>query len=237
MTGLLLSACVALPTNDQVAAPTDSDFGAVTPAVTVDLFENDAEVKDVSTPTTFKPTLEFAIDALTPGAEPGVSINIYQTKNELELSFTETIIEKAGFHFDKLKPGLVIGGGKMEVGTPPKLTLDVAVSVTSTDNASTALLAVKGTSLIASVYIADIRIKQVPGGLVISSIGNATRANDKNDVHQTEVSARVIQTLSPGYVVLPAAGPMRTRTRLVSEPDPKNREQAIKVYRKDYTIQ
>jgi hypothetical protein len=83
-----------------------------------------------------------------------------------------------------------------------------------------------------------LRIAQVPGGLSITSIGNATRANDDQKIHTTEVSARVTQTIAPGYVVLPdATGPMRTRTVITSEPDPANQVAGQKVFRQTYTVE
>lgn len=234
-----LAGCVALPTNDQTTAPSMADFnqGAPAQAETPDLFAGDALFVDLDTPTKFKPQLEFQIGSLAAQAEPTVTINIYQTKGELEVRRTDTIIENATFRFDKLSPGLVIGNGKMELGTPPKLTLDVALTVTSTDQTGNATVAIKASNVLASVYVADMRIKQAPGGLVITSIGNATRANDDNGVHLTEVSARIVQTIAPGFVHLPAAGPMRTRTVIASEPDPGNQVSGQRVHRQTYTVE
>ena len=125
----------------------------------------------------------------------------------------------------------------MELGTPPKMTLDVSVKVTSTNQQDSAVLNVKASNILATVYVADMRIRQVPGGLFITSLGNATRANDKNGVHATEESARVTQVINEGYVQLPAeAGPMRTRTLIVSEPDPGNQVAGQKIYRETYTV-
>jgi uncharacterized protein YgbK (DUF1537 family) len=78
----------------------------------------------------------------------------------------------------------------------------------------------------------------VAGGLIITTLGNATRANDKNGIHNTEVSARITQTLNEGLVVLPQdVGPMRVRTLIVSEPDTTNQVTGQKVYRDTYTIE
>lgn len=234
----LLAACSPLPTNDQVAPPTEGEFAPPAAEQGADLFSDDATYKDVPTSTTFKPTLDFQVSSLKHGDSPSVTTSIYQTKNELEVRQTKTVIEHAAFRFDKLEVGQEIGTGKMEVGTPPKLTLDVSVKVSSTDKQSSAIFSVKASSIIGSVYVADLRIAQVNGGLSITSIGNATRANDKQGIHTTEVSARVTQTIAPGFVVLPdAAGPMRTRTVITSEADPTDQVSGQKVFRQTYTVE
>lgn len=231
----LLAACSipGLPVNDEVAPPTASDFQPV--VIGEDVWKE--EKPDVSTPTKFAPTLDFELQSLKAGEEPAVTINIYQTKSELEIKETHTLIENAGFRFDKLQVGQEVGYGKMEIGTPPKLTLDVSIRVTEA-GPDTAQMSVKASSLIAKVYVADLQIKSVPGGLSIISIGNATKADDKNGVHTTPASARVIQTLYPGYVKLPTQpGPMRTRTVIISEPDPTNQVTGQKVFNETLTIQ
>jgi hypothetical protein len=234
----LLVGCVPLPTNDSVAPATESEFAPVAPAPAADFFADDATVQDVATPTKFKPDLKFTIGSLQHGQTPAVTISIYQTKGELEVKETHTLIEKASFRFDQLSPGQEVGTGSMELGTPPKMTLGVSVKVTSTDQTSTAVLSVKASNVLASVYVADMRIKQVAGGLIITTLGNATRANDKNGIHNTEVSARITQTLNEGLVVLPQdVGPMRVRTLIVSEPDTTNQVTGQKVYRDTYTIE
>lgn len=234
----LFAGCVPLPSNDRVASPTEAEFSPPAVGQGADLFANDATIQDVETATKFAPQLQFSVQSLNHGEEPAVTTNIYQTKGELEIRETHTLLENATFRFDKLEVGKEAGYGRMEVGTPPKMTLDVSVRVTSLESKDTALLSVKAKNLLAEVYVADLRIKQMPGGLFISSLGNATRANDKNGVHTTEVSARVVQTLLPGLIHLPdAPGPMRTRTLIVAEPDPADRGNAQKVFRQTYAIQ
>lgn len=237
LTGLL-AACVPLPTNEQVAPATESEFSKAEPTPGVDLFADDAALKDVATPTKFKPELKFTVAGLTQGATPSVTTNIYQTKGELEIKETQTLIENASFRFDQLTPGAEVGTGTMDLGTPPKMSLGVSVKVTSTDQKESAVLSVKASNVFATVYVADMRIKQVPGGLFIATIGNATRANDKNGVAKTEVSARVVTTINAGFVQLPAAsGPMRTRTVIISEPDPTNAVTGQMVYRETFIVE
>jgi hypothetical protein len=230
----LLAACVALPTNESVAPPSAADFGNSAPET--DFFASPAPA-EVKPPTKFQPQLSFEIQSLKAGEEPAISTNIYQTKDELEIRETDTLIEKVAFNFDKLSVGQEIGYGKMEIGTPPKLTLDISLKVLSTDQKESAIVSVKASSLIASVYVADLQLKQLPGGLSIISLGNATRADDKNDVHTTQASARVIQTIYPGFLKLPnLPGNVRTRTVIYSEPDPSNQTAGVKVFEPSFTV-
>lgn len=235
---MLFACSLPLPTNDQTTPPSTEDFVPIDGAQPrVNPFAGDT-LEDVPTTTKFKPDLSFDLDSLKASSEPAVTISIYQTKGELEIRQTQTIIEQATFHFDKLQVGQSIGNGKMDIGTPPKLTLDVDMKVTATDGRSFAQASVKGSHPLVSVYIADLQVKTIGGGLSIISIGNATRANDDNGVATTIASARVTQTLSPGFVKLPdTAGPMRTRTIVLSEPDPETAMEGRKVFRPNFTIE
>lgn len=232
----LLAACVPLPTNEQVAPPTEAEFTQPAPEGP-DLFADDATVVDIATQTKFAPQLTFKLASLKAGGTPAVTISIYQTKGELELRETNSLIEKAAFRFDQISNGQEIATGKFELGTPPKMTLDISAKVITTDKTSGALVSVKASNLFANVYVADMRIKQVPGGLFITTVGNATRANDKNGVATTEVSARVTQVFQAGLIQLPATpGPMKVRTVINSEPDPANKVSGQKVFRETYTL-
>lgn len=231
----LLAACISLPTNESVAPPSSADFGNA--GSTADNFFPSPAPTDVATPTKFAPQVSFELQSVTAGEEPSVTTSIYQTKSELEIRETDTLIEKVAFHFDKLSVGQEIGFGKMEIGTPPKLTLDVSMKVLSTDQKENAIVSVKASSPLAQVYIADLQFKQLPGGLSIISLGNATRADDNNDVHTTQASARVTQTIYPGFVKLPnLPGPVRTRTVVISEPDPTNQVVGQKVFEPGFTV-
>lgn len=233
--GLLAACSLPLPTNDSTAPPNAADFKPVeTP---VDPFEGDT-LTDVPTQTKFAPQLSFELLSKKAGESPAVTISIYQTKGEIEIRETQTLIEGASFAFDTLQVGTVVGDGKMEIGTPPKMTLDVLMTVTSTNQQDEAQMSVIAKNFLAEVYVADLQVKQVPGGLSIISIGNATRANDKNEVFTTIASARVTQTLYPGLVKLPTTpGPMRTRTLVVSEPDPKDQKTGQKVFRPTFDLE
>lgn len=233
----LLAACVPLPTNEQVAPATEAEFNQPVPQGP-DLFTDDATVVNVETTTKFAPQLTFNIASLTPGGTPSVTLSIYQTKGELEIRETNSLIERAGFRFDLINNNQEIATGKFELGTPPKMTFDVSAKVITTDKTESALVSVKASNLFASVYVADMRIKQVPGGLFITSIGNATRANDKNGVFTTEVSARLTQTFQAGLIQLPAtAGDMRVRTVISTEPDPAaDKKSGQKVFRNTFTL-
>jgi hypothetical protein len=234
-----LSACALLPTNDQLAPPTTQQFAdlAPAPAGSANPLEQDT-AQDVVPPVKFEPKLSFDVASLKAGDEPSVTINIYQTKNELEVRKTETFIENAGFRFDKLALDAVIGSGKMEIGTPPKLTGDVTLKVLSTDAKQMALLSVKAASPLMSVYIADLYLQQTPSGLSIVSLANATRADDKNGVSTTPASVRIIQTFAPGYLKLPAtAGSMRARTIISSEPDPASQVIGQRVFRQTFVVE
>lgn len=234
----LLAACsLPLPTNDSTAPPTAGDFKPVEAPAQVDPFAGDTLV-DVPTETKFDPKLTFELQSQKAGESPAVTISIYQTKSELEVRETQTLIEGADFRFDRLQVGTVVGDGKMELGTPPKMTLDVEMKVTATNGTDEAQMSVIAKNLLVEVYVADLQVKKVPGGLSIISIGNATRANDKNDVFTTIASARVTQTLYPGFVKLPAApGPMRTRTLIISEIDPATQKAGQKVFRPTFELE
>lgn len=188
--------------------------------------------QDVVTPTKFAPQFLLGFDALRVGYEPEVKLEVYQTKAELELREVRALVENASFRYDKLSVGLEIGDGQMDVGTPPKLTLPVSIKVTQTDGATFAVLAAKATRPLLEVYLSDIRLKQLNGNLSIVSIGNVARGNNSRGQHTTEASARVVQRIFPGYMVVPGtAGAMRTRVLLYSEEDPANGATALRVNR------
>lgn len=247
----LLAACQIpfLPTTDPVPPPAADEFkpivtppggGSAAPgggpaAPAPDPFST---LQDVPTTTKFAPQLTLDIPSSKVGDEPAITLNVYQSKGELEVKETQTLLEKASFRFDKLQVGQEVGTGKMDVGTPPKMTLDVSVKVTSTDNKETAMFTVKGENDLVRVYIADLQIKKVAEGLSIISIGNLARSNNKNGTNTTAASARVIQTLSPGYMHLSdTAGPMRIQTVLISEPEKDSGVVGQKVYRQTMTLQ
>ncbi|HEY9722383.1 MAG TPA: hypothetical protein V6D47_10230 [Oscillatoriaceae cyanobacterium] len=201
-----------------------------------DIFAGTAP-QDVQAPTKFAPQFTFNLGSLQASGTPSLSTSVYQTKGELEVKESDALIADAGFNFGKLSVGQQIGGGKFEVGTPPKLTLGVTITVLSTNRQDQALVAVKATSPIAQVYIADELIQAVPGGLSIVSIGNQTRADDVNDVHTTQASARVTEDFDAGYFKLPVTPEvMKTRTTFISEPDPSNGVTAQVVFDASETV-
>lgn len=235
--GLLAACSLPLPTNDATAPPRSEDFKPIVVPERVDPFVGDT-IEDVATTTKFAPTLSFELQSQRVGEEPAVTISIYQTKSEIEIKETQSLIEGASFRFDKLQVGTSVGYGKFELGTPPKLTFEVLMRVTATNGRDEAQMSVKAKNLLAEVYLADLQVKQVPGGLSIISIGNATRANDVNDVFTTVASARVAQTIYPGFIKLPEiAGPMRTRTVIISEPDPVDQKTGQKVFRPTFELE
>ncbi|MDB5099125.1 MAG: hypothetical protein JWM80_3546 [Cyanobacteria bacterium RYN_339] len=249
---ILLAGCqfLPLPTNQpEVPRPASSDFldvfapsptptansAAASPSpydpFTITTFT------DVDTATKFAPKLTFTLDALKAGNSPGVTTDIYQTKAELEVRETHTLIEHASFHFEKLKVGMLVGGGQVDVGTPPKLTVPITVQVTETDSLSSAILSVRSDSPIAKIYVADLQVKVLYGSLSIVSIANASRANDKDGVHTIPASLRVIQKLDPGYVQLPDSPQVvRTRVIVTSEQDPGTNVAGQRVYNDKLTI-
>lgn len=247
MAGLLASCQIPfLPTTEPAPPPAAEDFKPIgqpapgtgtggTGGAPVDPFTS---AQDVATATKFAPQLQMELTSTKAGEEPAITINLYQTKEELEVKETQTLLENASFRFEKLQVDQEVGTGKMEVGTPPKMTLDVSIKVVSTDGKETAMFTVKGENDLVRVYIADLQIKKVPQGLSIISIGNLARSNNKQGVSKTQASARVIQTLSAGFLQLPpTAGAMRTQTVIISEPDPTNQVTGQKVFRETLVIQ
>lgn len=192
----------------------------------------ETQFQDVTTPTKFLPQFGLGFDALRVGYEPEVTLDVYQTKGELEVKEVRALVENASFRYEKLSVGLAIGDGQMDVGTPPKLSLPVSITVTQTDGATFAVIAAKASRPLLEVYLSDIRIKQVGGNLSIVSISNLARGNNSRGQHTTEASARVVQRIFPGFMTLPgAAGAMRTRVLLYSEEDPANGATALRVHR------
>lgn len=243
-----------LPTNQpEVPPPASGDFNNVllTPPATAaadvpasgastgggyDPFA-DTSFKDVDTATKFAPTFKSTVDPLQAGATPSITTDIYQTKGELEIRQANTLIEGAGFHFEKLKVGLVVGSGQADIGTPPKLSVPIEIKVDDTDAATYAILSVRSNSALARIYLADLQVKVLFGSLSIVSIANASRANDKDDIHTLPASTRVVQKLDAGYVQLPAkAGPIRTRMIITAEADPGTNVAGQRVFKETLTV-
>lgn len=230
----LCAACSLIPTNAAAPPPAPTDFPSVAPAP--DLFAGPAP-QEVTTPTKFEPQFAMSLASLKAGDAPAVSTSVYQTKGELEIKETDTLIGDTGFAFDKLAVGQQVGTGTMAIGTPPKLTLNVSMQVLSTNQQDTAMISVKASNPIAQVYIADMLIRKLPGGLSIIALGNETRADDVNGVHTTEASAKVTEDFAPGFFLLPSQpGVVQTRTIFVSEPDPQNQVTARKVFDASETV-
>jgi hypothetical protein len=199
---------------------------------------SDPRFQDVSTSTKFQPKFFFSFDEIRAGAEPGVALDVYQTKAELEVREVRILLERTRFHYEKLRVGLEVGDGHMDIGTPPKLGLDVKVVCTETDGATYGVFSVKGEGPLVSVYLADVRIKDNDGNLSVVSIGNLARANDRDGRHTTEASARVIQKFYPGYVILPPdPGTMRMRQLIYSETDPAGGGTALRVIHQTLGLQ
>jgi hypothetical protein len=251
----VLAGCtlLPLPTNQpEVPPPAAGDFNNVLTAQPATAAANvpasaaggggfdpfsDTSFKNVDTATKFAPVFKSTVDPLEAGATPSVTTDIYQTKSELEARQVNTLIEGASFHFEKLKVGLQVGSGQADVGTPPKLSVPIEVKVEDTDSSTYAVLSVKSNSALAKIYVGDLQVKVLFGSLSIVSIANASRANDKDDVHTLPASLRVVQKLDAGYVQLPAkAGPMRTRMIITSEPDPTTNVAGQRVFNETLTV-
>lgn len=236
LTFLFTFACSVLPSElpgakleDFKRAPNAT--GAEPPAV--DPFA--VVVEEVATATKFAPQLTMEFTTLKAGSEPGLNLSVYQTKGELEIKETQTLLEGVTFNFGKLRVGQEVGRGKMEVGTPPKLTLDLSITVTSTDNKGMAILAAKASNAFAKVYVADLLIEQGPKALSITSKGNATQANsDSTNI----ASVRLTQNYLAEFLRLPAAsGLMRTRTVFVSELDASTSKGGQKVFSREFSLE
>ena len=228
----LLPACLSLPTNSQLPPASGSDFASAPP----DALGASAP-PEVNAPTKFAPQFTLSFQSLKAGEEPAVTTSVYQTKGELEVHDSRTLVENGGFIFQGLKVGQQVGYGQMDIGTPPKLSLTVDVRVTATDGSSTATLSVKASSPLASVYVADQQIQQLPGALEIDTLGNASRADAVNGIYTTQVSAKVTETLLPGFFTLPStAGVMRTQTVFTSEALPADGITARKVFTPAFTV-
>ncbi|MEB3284914.1 MAG: hypothetical protein VKN33_06490 [Candidatus Sericytochromatia bacterium] len=193
--------------------------------------------KDASTQTRFTPQLVYQFDPATPGGSPETNIEMYQTKGELEVREVRFLLEGASFRFDRLSKDLIVGDGRLDVGTPPKLTIPAQVTITDTDKNTYAVAKVEANSLFASVYLADIRIKQQGENLSIISVSNFARGNNRHNQRTTEASARVVQRLYPGYLLLPQTQSMRVRALIYSEPDPAQAEaEGLRVHQQAYTL-
>jgi hypothetical protein len=191
---------------------------------------NDSQFAGIDAPTPFAPVFGLTVSSLQAGGSPEVATSFYQVPNELQVGEVDTLIEHATFHFEKLTIGMQIGGGKLEVGTPPKLTLPVAVRVEDTDGKESALLSVKSDSAISHIYIADMQVKVLYGSLAIISLGNAARASATQGAATLPHSAKITQSFAAGFVQLPSTpGNMRTRVIIKSVPDPTNRVTAQRI--------
>lgn len=255
--GLALSACAPdLPT-DVASAPTLGDFVDADPrpaqagdaggaprverggprpsAPPTDPFEE--PMREEPTRTRFKPDLAVAFDALKANGQPTTTLEVYQIKGELEVREMRLMLERATFKYAGLHEGDQIGDGRLDVGTPPKMSLPATVTVTETDGVSYALAAVKASNLLASVYVADLRIKQVNGHLSVISISNFARGNNRHGQRTTQASARIVQRIFPGYVQLPAEpGTLRMRTLVYSETDPDGGQEGLRVFEKTLDV-
>jgi len=176
--------------------------------------------------------LSLSFDEVRANGLPTATLDIYQVKGELEVRELRVLLERATFRYERLKPGTRLGDGRLDIGTPPKMSLPASITVTETDGATYALAAVKASNLLASVYVADLRIKQQGGHLSVVSISNFSRGNDRHGQRTTEASARIVQRIFPGYLQVPGeSGGMRTRILAYSEPDPATSKEAVRVYR------
>ncbi|MEB3197309.1 MAG: hypothetical protein VKP62_08910 [Candidatus Sericytochromatia bacterium] len=227
--------------NDDDREPTGVPRPAISPGtppspeVTSNPF--DSLVEDVITPTRFTPKVNTIFDSLPANGTPETSIDLYQTKGELEVREVRLLLEGASFHFARVMVGSVIGDGQLDIGTPPKMSLPAQITVTETDQSTFAVAAVKAQNLVATVYVADIRLKMNDGHLSVVSVSNFARGNDRNGQRLTEASARITQRLYPGYLRLPAQpGRMRMRTLVYSEADPGTGQEALRIFRKTLTI-
>ena len=212
------------------ATPGTVPAASPTPVADVTPF-TDPRFVDVKTTTKFTPVVLFGFDGLKAGGEPAVSSDVYQTSDELEVREVRTLLEGTRFRYDRLQVGGRVGGGQMDIGTPPKLTLAVTVACTDTDKQTYGVFSVKAANALVELYLADIRVKDNDGNLSIVSVANYARANDAEGRATTERSARVVQRFDAGYVVLPDAGSMRMRVLTYSETDPAGGGTAMRVQR------
>jgi hypothetical protein len=228
-----LPAPSASPTPRPVPTPKPAAGPLIGPATSDDTPFTATGFKDVATKTKFKPVFAFTLDASQVNALPGVTIDAYQTNNELEIKEIRAEIERTTFRYDQLKVGLVVGRGQMDVGTPPKASAEVSITCIETDARTFGVFAVRARHALASVYLSDIKIKDNDGNLQLTSISNFSRSNDPEGRHTTQFSARVQQKFDPGWFLLSStAGELRTRVLLYSEGDPAQEgAQAMKVLR------
>jgi hypothetical protein len=193
---------------------------------------DDLRHQDVETATRFTPVLSATFDQLRANGLPTATLDVYQVKGELEVRELRLLLERASFRYERLRPGMRIGDGRLDVGTPPKMSLPAAITVTETDGATYALATVKATNALATVYVADMRIKQQGGHLSVVSVSNFARGNDRNGQRTTEASARIVQRLYPGYIQLPGeSGAVRMRMLVYSEKDPTTDREGLRVLR------
>lgn len=197
----------------------------------------DTSFTDVNAPTNFMPVFTMNMGSTGAGDSPAVATSVYQTYQELSVGEIDMLVEHVGFHFEKLQVGQNVGDGTVEIGTPPKLILPVAMQVEDTNQKDYALVSVKSDSLTAHIYIADLQIRTLYGSLAILSQANAARASAKSGNPTTPRSARVTETFSPGFVQLPSEpGNIRTRTIIRSVPDPHGNVTAQRVLTSAITI-
>ena len=195
------------------------------------------EWQDIITKTRFTPQLNYSFDPPRSSASPETQIEMYQTKGEIEVKEVRFLLQGARFRFDRLSKDAIIGDGRLDVGTPPKLSIPAQVTITDTDRTSYAVAKVEANSLLASVYVADLRIKQLGNNLSIVSVSNFARGNNRHGQFTTEASARVVQRLYAGYLLLPDASAMEVRALIYSEPDAENdKREALRVHRQAVTL-
>lgn len=216
-----------------------ADTGATVTASAAPAYDpfSDTSAADIAAKTPFKPVFDTSLGSLKANDSPAVTSSVYQTSTELQVGEVDTLLEHASFHFEKLTKGLQIGGGQIDIGTPPKLSLPVVIAVEDTDGKSYAVLSAKSNSLTANIYVADIEVKVLYGSLALISLGNAARAAALQGNAVIGHSAKVTQIINAGYVQLPAdAGTVRTRVVIKSVPDPSNQVSAQKVINSSLTV-
>lgn len=176
----------------------------------------------------FAPQLSWGLSDLRMGATPVVKLSVYQTSQELEVREARFLLENTQFRFDRVSKGVKLGGGSLDIGTPPKLSLPIAITAVEVDLVGrSAVFSVIADGPGARVHVADLKIRNNSEGLSIVSLGNLSRANDADGTYLTPYSARVTQELDTGWLILPLQPVLRGRASFVSEPDQKTGEVAI----------
>lgn len=193
----------------------------------------DNRFSDIATKSRFAPKFSFAFDAISVNAQPAITLDIYQTAEELEVKEIRALIERSTFRYDRLKVGMQVGSGQMDVGTPPKASATIKIVCTDTDAKTYGVFTAKATHPLVNVYLSDIKIKDNDGNLSLVSISNFARGNDHVGRRTTERSARIQQRFDPELLLLSSVpGELRSRVLIYSEGDPKqNDDQAMRLIR------